>query len=245
MQNLDPDYPNIVILTGAGISAESGLETFRSEDGMWNNFRVEEVATPQAFEDDPEMVQSFYNMRRRELHNVEPNAAHRAIAELEKNWPGEVLIVTQNVDDLHERAGSHNLIHMHGELKKSRCINTEHVMEQDADITDQSKCECCNDFDTLRPHIVWFEELPLDMERIYDALANCGIFVAVGTSGNVFPAADFVNEASNNGFAHTVELNLQESEVTENFDDSYQGPATDIVPGFVHALLGGTLMKKD
>ncbi len=240
MSNIIPEYPNIVILTGAGISAESGLATFRAEDGLWNDYRVEEVATPEAFMDNPELVQSFYNMRRNELKSVDPNAAHFALAELEKQWPGEVLLITQNVDDLHERAGSKNLIHMHGELKKMRCLNTGHVMDWDGDVDEHSKCECCNDFGTLRPHIVWFGEMPLEMEAIYQALAECGIFMSIGTSGSVYPAAGFVQEAINNGFAHTIELNLMPSEVESLFDDCYYGPATEVVPLFVHKMLSGS-----
>lgn len=235
----------IVILTGAGISAESGLATFRAEDGLWCEHRVEDVATPEGFARNPALVQEFYNMRRQQLPGVEPNAAHLALAELEKCWPGEVLLVTQNVDDLHDRAGSGqkvnlssipSLIHMHGELIKVRCLHTGKVEEWREDITEITTCGCCKRAGTLRPHIVWFGEMPLMMEEIYDALRHCDLFVSIGTSGNVYPAAGFVQEARLHG-AHSVELNLEPSLGASLFAETRYGPATQIVPEFVTGLL--------
>lgn len=227
---------NIVILTGAGISAESGIITFRSEDGTWANHKVEDVATPEAFERNPELVQEFYNTRRRHLATVKPNAAHEAIARLEREWPGEFLLVTQNVDDLHARAGSENLIHMHGELKKARCIQTGTVYDWEGDISEHDRCACCEEFDTLRPHIVWFGEMPFEMERIYDALQRCSLFLAIGTSGSVYPAAGFVQEVATAG-AHTVEINLEPSEMDSFFEEKIYGLASQTVPDYVENLL--------
>lgn len=228
---------SIVVLTGAGVSVESGLATFRAEDGLWANHRVEDVATPEAFTRNPELVQNFYNTRRNQLKTVEPNPAHIALAKLEEKWPGEFLLVTQNVDDLHERAGSKNLIHMHGELKKARCINTDTVYNWNEDINDSSKCRCCNDFNTLRPHIVWFGEMPLMMDEIYKSLIQPSLFVAIGTSGIVYPAAGFVQEAKINGCPHTVEINLKPSAAESFFDEKIYGLASEMVPKFVDRIL--------
>ena len=232
---------NIVILTGAGISAESGLQTFRAEDGLWNNYAVEEVATPEAFFEDPELVQSFYNMRRKELQATSPNAAHKALYILEQNWEGNFLLITQNIDDLHERAGSQSPLHMHGELLKARCANTETVYDWHDDINESSRCECCNEFGTLRPHIVWFGEMPLKMEHIASALQNCDIFLSIGTSGNVYPAAGFVQEAIESGCSYTAEVNLEETEGAEIFDEGIYGLATEELPKLVERLLKGQL----
>ena len=231
-------YRRIVILTGAGISAESGIKTFRAGDGLWEGHRVEEVASPQGFVRNPDLVHSFYNRRRAQLNagSVYPNAAHIALAELERGFPGEVLVVTQNVDDLHERAGSANLIHMHGELNKARCSVTEKVYNWTSDILRDSCCECCRRAGTLRPHIVWFGEMPFEIERIYDALMQCDLFISIGTSGHVYPAAGFVQVASQAG-ADTVELNLEPSLVNGAFQESIQGPATRIVKEFVERLM--------
>nr|WP_324682107.1 Sir2 family NAD+-dependent deacetylase [Bibersteinia trehalosi] len=181
----------IVVLTGAGISAESGIRTFRAEDGLWENHRVEDVATPEGYKRDPELVQRFYNERRRKLFDpeVQPNAAHLALAKLEEKLGENLLIVTQNVDNLHERAGSRNVIHMHGELLKVRCPNKGTVYDWQGDVKDEDRCTCCQIPRKLRPHIVWFEEMPLEMDRIYSALMECDIFISIGTSGNVYPAA--------------------------------------------------------
>lgn len=232
------NYRKIVVLTGAGISAESGIKTFRASDGLWEGHRVEEVASPEGFERDPELVQTFYNQRRALLNSdeVQPNAAHQALASLEQAFSGEFLLVTQNIDNLHERAGSINLVHMHGELHKVRCLITDKVFRWSTDILSQTLCECCNRSGTLRPHIVWFGEMPLEMERIYSAIMQCDLFIAIGTSGHVYPAAGFVQLAAQSG-ADTVELNLEPSLVNSVFQESIQGRATAIVPVFVEQLL--------
>jgi NAD-dependent deacetylase len=228
----------IVVLTGAGISKESGLDTFRDADGIWAKVRLEDVATPEAFARDPARVQAFYNARRRSLcnGNVTPNAAHRALADLERRFPGEVLLVTQNIDDLHDRAGSRNLIHMHGELLKARCDRCEEVREWRDDIDVDVRSPCCGARGRLRPHVVWFGEMPLEMDRIYSALAACDLFVSIGTSGSVYPAAGFVREARAAG-ARTVELNLEPSDGHSLFAERRYGPATEVVPSFVAELL--------
>ena len=228
----------IVVLTGAGISKESGLDTFRDADGIWAKVRLEDVATPEAFTRDPARVQALYNARRRSLcnGNVTPNAAHRALAALERRFPGEVLLVTQNIDDLHDRAGSRNLIHMHGELLKARCDRCEEVREWRDDIDVDVRSPCCGARGRLRPHVVWFGEMPLEMDRIYSALAACDLFVSVGTSGSVYPAAGFVQEARAAG-ARTVELNLEPSDGHSLFAERRYGPATEVVPVFVAELL--------
>ncbi|WP_429945719.1 Sir2 family NAD+-dependent deacetylase [Bibersteinia trehalosi] len=228
----------IVVLTGAGISAESGIRTFRAEDGLWENHRVEDVATPEGYKRDPELVQRFYNERRRKLFDpeVQPNAAHLALAKLEEKLGENMLIVTQNVDNLHERAGSRNVIHMHGELLKVRCPNKGTVYDWQGDVKDEDRCTCCQIPRKLRPHIVWFEEVPLEMDRIYSALMECDIFISIGTSGNVYPAAGFVQEANNWG-AKTIELNLEPSLVKNAFQEARYGKASEIVPAFVTEVL--------
>jgi NAD-dependent deacetylase len=229
------DLPaRIVILTGAGISAESGLRTFRDGDGLWENHRVQDVATPEAFHRNPALVYRFYNERRRSLSSVEPNAAHRALARLEREWRGDVLLVTQNVDDLHDRAHSKNLVHMHGELSKGRCLACRAVHTWPQDLDQDSRCPACG-CGPVRPHIVWFGELPLDMDRIYQALEGCDLFVAIGTSGHVYPAAGFVEAVGPS--ARTVELNLKPSLVASAFQEARTGKATDLVPSFVDELL--------
>lgn len=228
----------IVILTGAGISAESGINTFRDAGGLWENHRIEDVATPEAFQRDPHGVQSFYNRRREQLRDpaIQPNAAHLALAELEQALPGQVLVVTQNVDDLHERAGSRNVIHMHGELLKARCQSTDTLVPADRDLDPALTCTVCGAAGCLRPHVVWFGEMPLEMERIYATLAGCERFISIGTSGNVYPAAGFVAEARASG-AHTTELNLEPSEQLTAFHEHRHGRATELVPAYVRELL--------
>ncbi|MBM7333858.1 MAG: Sir2 family NAD+-dependent deacetylase [Alcanivorax sp.] len=230
----------IVILTGAGISAESGIRTFRDSGGLWENHRLEDVATPEAFQRDPHGVQRFYNQRRAQLRDpaIRPNAAHRALAELERALPGQVLVVTQNVDDLHERAGSRNVIHMHGELLKARCRSTGALVPVEETLSPELTCGVCGVAGCLRPHVVWFGEIPLEMERIFDALAGCERFISIGTSGNVYPAAGFVAEARGHG-AHTVELNLEPSEQATAFAEHRHGPASQRVPEYVAELLAG------
>lgn len=229
----------IVVLTGAGISAESGVNTFRDNDGLWENHRLEDVATPQAFERNPQLVQRFYNERRAQLAHVKPNAAHSALAEFEQeflNQPGhEFLLVTQNVDNLHERAGSRNLRHMHGELTLSHCLLCGNIARQSDDITEDSQCPSCN-AEGLRPHIVWFGEMPLYMEEIYNALEQCDLFISIGTSGHVYPAAGFVDVARQCG-ATTIEINPEPSQVNNLFDQHIQGKAGTCVPQLCHKIL--------
>lgn len=237
-ESIPESIQRIVILTGAGISAESGIRTFRGGDGLWENHRLEDVATPEAFERDPALVQRFYNARREQLlsPSIKPNAAHLALGELERNFGGELLLVTQNIDDLHERAGSHRLIHMHGELLKARCQYSGKVFSIREPLSTDTRCPCCDRPGGLRPHVVWFGEMPLEMDRIYAALSRCDLFLSIGTSGNVYPAAGFVQEARRAG-AHTVELNLEASATRSAFDQHVDGPATELVPRFVAALL--------
>ncbi len=232
------DKPKVVVLTGAGISAESGIRTFRAADGLWENRRIEDVATPEGFMRNPDLVQRFYNELRRQLQtaNVSPNQAHFALAKLEEYLQDNFLLVTQNVDDLHERAGSKRVIHMHGELLKVRCVNSGKIYECRADIDANSCCQCCHQPQILRPHIVWFGEMPFEMERIYQHLADADLFISIGTSGNVYPAAGFVEIAKNNG-AHTVALNLDSTKGSTLFDESYLGLAGTIVPEYIHQLL--------
>ncbi len=232
---------NIVVLTGAGISKESGLSTFRDADGIWSKVRIEDVATPEAFAHDPTGVQAFYNARRAKLAagNVKPNAAHEALARLEEEWPGEVLVVTQNIDDLHEKGGSKNVLHMHGELLKAHCAGCGEISEHRGDIETDHVCVYCGATGTWRPHVVWFGEMPLEMDRIYEALDDCGLFVSIGTSGNVYPAAGFVSHVVMRKVARTVELNMEPSEGATLFGEAQYGPATKLVPEFVNSLLNG------
>jgi NAD-dependent deacetylase len=227
----------IVVLTGAGISRESGLSTFRDPDGIWAQVRIEDVATPEAFARDPARVHGFYNARRAQLRDpaVLPNAAHLALAELERRWPAEVLVVTQNVDDLHARAGSVRLLQMHGALHRARCLSCAAVMPWEEDLSTATPCPRCGAAGGLRPDIVWFGEMPMHMEAIEAALGDCGLFLSIGTSGNVYPAAGFVAEVR--GHARTVELNLEPSQGSALFDEAIHGPATAIVPAFVKRLL--------
>ncbi|WP_269617527.1 Sir2 family NAD+-dependent deacetylase [Zhongshania sp. BJYM1] len=231
-------YKRIVVLTGAGISAESGIKTFRAEDGLWEEHRVEDVATPEGFAADPELVQRFYNGRRTQLlsDTVKPNAAHIALAKLEEAYGDRLLIVTQNIDNLHERAGSKNIIHMHGELLKMRCAYTDIIYPIHGDINVDDRCECCGMRGALRPHIVWFGEMPLQMDEIYDALEGCDLFVAIGTSGNVYPAAGFVRQAAMSG-AHTMEINLEPSAVQSAFAEHRYGMAGEVVPELLAEML--------
>lgn len=231
-------YQNIVILTGAGISAESGIRTFRAADGLWEDHRIEDVATPEAFQRDPELVHRFYNQRREQLllPDIRPNAAHMALARLEESFSGKVLLVTQNIDNLHERAGSHNLIHMHGELLNLRCTTSGQVFEHRSHVLPDDRCACCNETGTLRPDIVWFGEMPMQMDLIYESLEQCDLFLSIGTSGHVYPAAGFVEVANSVG-AETVEINLEPSKKQSAFDRHLYGPASQEVPMFVDSLL--------
>ena len=263
---------NIVILTGAGISAESGLATFRAADGLWEDHRVEDVATPDAFRRDPALVHRFYDARRARLSEVEPNAAHKALARLDADWPGDLLLVTQNVDDLHERAGSKRLLHMHGQLTSGWCLACQErfpwagpmspsivvppagrpepveglpCSSADSEVQPFDKpradrevnmCPACQVSGQVRPDIVWFGEMPYDMERIEAALQHCDLFVSIGTSGAVYPAAGFVQTARYCG-AHCVEINLEPSQGSVFFHESRIGKAGDLVPDWVGEVL--------
>lgn len=226
----------IVVLTGAGVSAESGLSTFRDADGLWAKVRIEDVATPEAYARDPDKVLGFYNMRRRNAQAADPNAAHRALARLEREAPGELLIVTQNVDDLHERGGSGALIHMHGELMRALCAACDHRWSWTGDMSRDDLCPNCKRKDVVRPDVVWFGEMPYQMERIYAAVAECELFVSIGTSGAVYPAAGLSMEARASG-ARTLELNLEPSETVSAFEEARHGPASDLVPAWVDEVL--------
>src|SRR3954469_16150699 len=230
------DIANIVILTGAGVSAESGVATFRGPDGLWEGHRVEDVATPEAFRRDPKLVHAFYDARRARLGEVEPNAAHRALARLDAAWPGELLIVTQNVDDLHERAGAKRVLHMHGELRSAWCLACDARSAWEGALLPGPACPACGESGHLRPDIVWFGEMPYEMERIERALTAADLFVSIGTSGAVYPAAGFVQTARFAG-ARTLELNPQPSLGSVLFDEVRTGPAGVLVPAWVDEVL--------
>ncbi|MGH7021536.1 MAG: NAD-dependent deacylase [Brevundimonas sp.] len=235
------NHRNLLVLTGAGVSAESGVPTFRASDGLWCGHRIEEVATPEGFAANPALVQDFYNQRRRQLADVQPNAAHRALADLAARWRGDFLLVTQNVDDLHDRAHAETppasgfeLIHMHGELLKARCTASDVVCDWTGDL-EAGHASPDHPRGVLRPHIVWFGEMPLAMERIEAALEACDLFVSIGTSGAVYPAAGFVQLARMAG-ARTVEINLEPTQGARLFDEGVYGPATEAVPAFFDTL---------
>lgn len=228
---------SIVILTGAGISAESGLPTFRDKDGLWEGHRVEDVACPDAFQQHPDRVHRFYNLRRAALRQVEPNAAHLAIARLQRALPGRVTLITQNVDDLHERAGSPQVIHMHGELTKIRCTRCDSVFPWSADLGTATPCPACGVNGHLRPDIVWFGEMPYHMGTIEEALNRADVFAAIGTSGLVYPAAGFVHIASLAG-AETLEINQQDTRISPSFKRHLTGLASLQVPLWVGEILG-------
>jgi len=228
---------NIVILTGAGVSAESGLATFRGPDGLWEGHRVEDVCTPDAYARDPALVHAFYDARREKLGTVQPNAAHEALARLDAEWPGELLLVTQNVDDLHERAGSKRLLHMHGELTSGWCLACDGRFGWSGPMGEGASCPNCRVEGLVRPDIVWFGEMPYEMERIDDALQRCDLFVSIGTSGAVYPAAGFVQTARYCR-ARTLEINLEPSLGSVYFDESRIGKAGELVPEWVAEVLG-------
>lgn len=231
---------SIVVLTGAGISVESGLPSFRGADGLWEGWRLEDVATPEAFACQPATVQRFYDQRRRQLlgSDIRPNPAHIALAKLEQDWPGEMLVITQNIDDLHERAGTRRLIHMHGELLRARCTACATLQVCRHDLEPGHPCASCGRPNALRPHVVWFGEMPLGLEATYAALARCDLFLAIGTSGQVYPAAGFALEVRRHGRAHTVELNLESSAASSRFAEQRRGPASETVPRLVEEILG-------
>jgi NAD-dependent deacetylase len=234
---MSKDYRNIVILTGAGISAESGVPTFRASDGLWEGHRIEDVATPEAYARDPETVLNFYNQRRSALKKVQPNKAHHALAELERHFHGHVMLITQNVDDLHERAGSKNIIHMHGELLKIHCARCTCIEVWDQPQTLKDTCRACGEIGRMRPDIVWFGEMPYQMDQINDALQACDLFMVIGTSSQVYPAAGFIETVRYINHAYTVELNLDSTQSSARFHDSRLGPATRLVPEFVNDIL--------
>ncbi len=229
----------IAILTGAGISAESGIDTFRSAGGLWEQHRVEDVATPKAFARDPDLVLRFYDMRRERIQEVDVNAAHSALARLDALWPkGEgydLTIITQNVDDLHERAGARRLIHMHGEHLSAWCMACDVRTAWRDTLTDRPPCRACGEA-ALRPDIVWFGEMPYRMDEITAAVNRCDLFVSIGTSGAVYPAGGLVRQARAAGAA-TLELNLEPSKGSAMFDEVRHGPATELVPYWVEDIL--------
>lgn len=238
----------IFVLSGAGISAESGLGTFRDPDGtgIWSRFDPMKLATPEAFARDPETVQAFYNARRQNLLAAEPNAAHAALARLETELEGrggELVLVTQNIDDLHERAGSRRVLHMHGELLKARCMRCAEVTAWTGDLGTRDACPACGQRGGLRPHVVWFGEMPFGMDQIFAALAGADLFVAIGTSGSVYPAAGFVAEARASGI-RTCEINLDPSDNAGLFDEHLYGPASASVPAWVDRLLADPRLAK-
>jgi NAD-dependent deacetylase len=232
----DTAHGSIVILTGAGISAESGLGTFRDEDGLWTQYPLADLATPEGFARNPALVQDFYNERRRGLLRAKPNAAHIALARLQREWQGQFTLITQNIDDLHERAGSTGVLHMHGELLKARCMACGAIWPHPGDIDDALACPGCSGRGTGRPHVVWFGEIPFYLDRCAAALRHCTLFAAIGTSGSVYPAAAFVELARDAG-AHRVELNLHPSENAYAFTETRLGKATEQIPLWVESLL--------
>ena len=227
----------IVILTGAGISAESGIKTFRDQDGLWENHKIEDVASPEGFRFNPDLVYEFYNLRRAQLlsDEVQPNRAHLALARLQENYKGSITLVTQNVDNLHERGGSKNVIHMHGELMKMRCQNSLEVFSALDHFDGNTNCDCCKEPGHLRPHIVWFGEMPLYMHEINAQLNSCDIFISIGTSGLVYPAAMFVDMVPRG--ATKIEVNLDETQISDRFDKHYIGQASQQVEKLIDDLL--------
>ncbi|MEM6661765.1 MAG: NAD-dependent deacylase [Pseudomonadota bacterium] len=227
---------HIVILTGAGISAESGLGTFRDKDGLWTKVNLEDVATPEGYARNPDMVLDFYNQRRRGMVEAKPNAAHHALGRLEAAWPGKLTLVTQNIDNLHEQGGSREVIHMHGEMLRALCSSCGYQWDWPGDMSRSDQCPTCSTPEAVRPDVVWFGEMPYHMERIYAELEVCDLFVSIGTSGNVYPAAGFVAEALRHG-ADTLEINLEPSEGASLFGQQLLGPATQTVPAWVDGIL--------
>lgn len=234
-------FKHVVVLTGAGVSAESGIPTFRGKDGLWTQKEMEYLARPETFRQDPEKVHAFYNQRRLDLKQSKPNRAHNHIAYMQDELAGsptKMTLVTQNVDDLHEKAGTKDVIHLHGELNSALCTKCQSRMNCDHDLTDQSVCKNCQSQGALRPDIVWFGEIPYHLDEVQKALLQCDMFVSIGTSGSVFPAADFVNNAKQNG-AFTVELNLTPSENAKVFDHTNYGLASQIVPNWIDTFIHG------
>lgn len=227
---------HVVVLTGAGVSAESGLGTFRDKDGLWTRYDLEEVATPEGFRRNPALVCEFYNARRENLRKARPNEAHRALAAFERRFQGRFTLITQNVDDLHEKGGSPAPVHMHGRLDELRCQHCAAVYAYDAPIAPDSVCPFCGREGGQRPNVVWFGEMPLHMDAIDAALADCDLFVAIGTSATVYPAAGFVGRVRAMGRARCAELNLEPTAASSLFDETRYGPASEVVPAFFAAL---------
>ncbi len=233
---MDKKYKSIVVLTGAGISAESGLATFRSSNGLWNNHRVEDVATIEAFQRNPEFVHDFYNQMKPELLAAKPNPAHLALTKLQDNYPTPVSIITQNVDTLHEKAKSRNINHIHGQINQAVCLNCGHVLETWNDVTTETVCPQCSVAGMMKPNIVFFGENLLYMDKVERILASCDLFISVGTSGVVFPAAAFVQTAKLYG-AETYEFNLEKTSNNFYFDHHIFGKAGETLPPFIDELL--------
>ena len=232
-----PLYDKILILTGAGMSAESGLGTFRDKGGLWSQYNIEDVATPEGFAGNPQHSLDFYNFRRQVHAKAEPNSAHKALARLEADYPGEIVIVTQNIDKLHEAAGSQRVLHMHGEINKGRCMDCGHVYDlAHGNLELTSRCPACDVQGRQRPDVVWFGEVPYHLKEIDRELRASYLFISIGTSGSVYPAAGFVSLARKAG-AHTVELNLEPSDGVVRFHEAHHGKATDIMPAFVERLM--------
>ena len=229
-------YQNIVILTGAGISAESGLATFRSANGLWNNHKVEDVATIEAFERNPAYVHEFYNELKKELVKAKPNAAHLAITKLQNEYPAQIRVITQNVDTLHEKAGNKNVYHIHGQINQAMCLNCGHILETFGDVDTETTCPHCGIAGMMKPNIVFFGENLLCIEKVDRLLANCDLFLSIGTSGVVFPAASFVQIAKYNN-ARTLEFNLEPTSNNYYFDKHIYGQAGTTLPAFVDELL--------
>ena len=231
---------NIFILTGAGISKESGINTFREKDGLWDNYKIEDVCTPDAFKRNPDLVNNFYNERKSQLKSpkIKPNEAHLSLAELEKNCSGEFLIVTQNIDNLHERAGSKKILHMHGSLEHAYCMYCNQKVVLNFKLSTSYKCRNCLNKGMVRVDVVWFGEQPKYLEEIYNFLEKTEVFISIGTSNNVYPAAgfiDYLNQLNKKIFMY--EFNLEETIKTSQFDQTYFGPATQTIPKFVEDLI--------
>ncbi|MES2597029.1 MAG: NAD-dependent deacylase [Verrucomicrobiota bacterium] len=236
--------PSLVVLSGAGLSAESGVATFRGADGLWEGHRIEEVATPEAFRDQPELVHRFYNLRRAGLKTVRPNAAHEALVKLEREWPGAFAHITQNVDNLNERAGATKLLHMHGELTKVRCIWCRAVLPWEHNLETTTACPECAKTGKLRPDIVWFGEMPYYIDEIMRVLEKVDVFLCIGTSGVVYPAAGFARLAAEHGCQRLIEVNLESTGISDHFTEQRHGPATVEVPKLVAELLADVFSGK-